>query len=87
MSLSRRSHLLKRWRAAVISYRGCRLLQSHIMLISVIRNRLVMDVTNRESISDVQKEIKAKEGKLHILVNKCVLSMTGLRVSCLLAPL
>ncbi|KAI0682434.1 NAD(P)-binding protein [Cytidiella melzeri] len=30
---------------------------------------LEMDVTNRESISSVKKELQAKEGKLHILVN------------------
>ncbi|THH13804.1 hypothetical protein EUX98_g9682 [Antrodiella citrinella] len=30
---------------------------------------LVMDVTDRESISAAQKEIQANEGKLHILVN------------------
>ena len=29
-----------------------------------------MDVTDRKSISAVQKEIQAKEGKLHILINK-----------------
>lgn len=33
-----------------------------------------MDVTDRESISAAQKEIQAKDGKLHILVNKCVRS-------------
>lgn len=31
-----------------------------------------MDVTSRESISEVKKLIQEKEGKLHILVNKCV---------------
>jgi len=30
---------------------------------------LVMDVTDRESISNAQKEIQEKEGKLHVLVN------------------
>ncbi|KAH8104837.1 short-chain dehydrogenase [Cristinia sonorae] len=30
---------------------------------------LVMDVTDKESISNAQKEIQAKEGKLHVLVN------------------
>lgn len=29
-----------------------------------------MDVTSRESIAAVKQELQAKEGKLHILVNK-----------------
>lgn len=31
-----------------------------------------MDVTSRESILEAKKVIEAKEGKLHVLVNKCV---------------
>ena len=31
-----------------------------------------MDVSNHESISNAQKELQVKEGKLHILINKYV---------------
>lgn len=31
-----------------------------------------MDVTSRESILEAKKVIQEKEGKLHVLVNKCV---------------
>lgn len=34
--------------------------------------RVEMDVTSRESIQEAKKLIQEKEGKLHILVNKCV---------------
>ena len=31
-----------------------------------------MDATNKDSILSAKKEIADKEGKLHVLVNKCV---------------
>lgn len=34
--------------------------------------RIQMDVTSRESIAKGKKLIEENEGKLHILVNKCV---------------
>jgi enoyl-[acyl-carrier-protein] reductase (NADH) len=34
--------------------------------------RIQMDVTSRESIAEGKKLIEENEGKLHILVNKCV---------------
>lgn len=36
------------------------------------RTRLQMDVTNKESIAQVKSNIEAQEGKIHILVNKCI---------------
>ena len=36
-----------------------------------------MDVTNRESILQAKKLIEEKEGKLHLLVNKCVYPITS----------
>jgi hypothetical protein len=35
-----------------------------------------MDVTSRDSIAEGKKFIEEKEGKLHILVNKCVRAST-----------
>ena len=40
-----------------------------------------MDAIDRESISAVQKEIQAREGKLHILVNKQVLPYSSFKSS------
>src|ERR1700731_3508464 len=34
-----------------------------------------MDVTDRASIAETQKVLEQKEGRLHILVNKCVVSL------------
>lgn len=34
--------------------------------------RIALDVTSRESILEAKKVIEEKEGKLHVLVNKCV---------------
>lgn len=43
------------------------------MLVACFKYRLQVDVTNKESIAKAKKYIEEKEGKLHILVNKCVL--------------
>lgn len=39
-----------------------------------------MDVTSRESILEAKKVIEEKEGKLHVLVNKCVRLPSSLNI-------
>lgn len=50
------------------------------LLMSLLR-RLVMDSTNRESISAAKKVVQEKSGRLHILVNKCATFKSSLAVS------
>lgn len=42
--------------------------------------RIAMDVTSRESILEAKKVIEEKEGKLHVLVNKCVRLPSSLNI-------
>lgn len=58
--------LVRSWREYSLTNHHLDWQKSHIN----ICQSLQMDVTSRESITAVKQELYAKEGKLHILVNK-----------------